>query len=69
MAPLSQWYRDRLPRDGVLLVFLWWRGDEWIGWIHADGPAAALPSFGATELAFLRAIRHLLTVALEDERI
>jgi HD-like signal output (HDOD) protein len=69
VARLPQWYGDRLPRDGALLVFPLWRGDEWIGWIHADGPAAALPSFGATELALLRAIRHLLTVALKDERI
>ncbi|TSE30529.1 HDOD domain protein [Tepidimonas thermarum] len=61
---LPLWYRSRLaPRTAVLMLPLW-KGERWLGWIHADGPAAALSVLGPAERALLRAQRNLMITAL-----
>lgn len=64
LVRLPAWYRERLAPRTALLVLPLWRGDDWLGWVHADGPVASLPVFGPAERALLRAQRNLMVMAL-----
>lgn len=65
---LPEWYREAVGTRWAMMILPLWQRENWLGWLHVDGPAVAMPAFGPVERALVRALRNLMVMALAAPR-
>lgn len=67
-ARLPAWYQAACAARTSMIMLPLWRGEQWLGWLHLDGPGIVLPALGGVERHLLRALRNLAAAALAEQR-